>query len=86
MPSLCDNYEVLLEFTNDTEEPVTIQLFRDYERSSGSIVVLNVSESLTLVLESGSSYRYAIKVHTRVVSVTCVSLFPGYFYAGLSFR
>ncbi|KXN89951.1 hypothetical protein AN958_04955 [Leucoagaricus sp. SymC.cos] len=70
MPSICDNYDVLLEFTNDTQEAATIQLLRDYGRSSGSIVLLNASESVTLILESGSSYRYAIKVRTRVVSIT----------------
>ncbi|KAJ3568800.1 hypothetical protein NP233_g5479 [Leucocoprinus birnbaumii] len=70
MPSLCDNYDVLLEFTNDTQDPATIQLLRDYGRSSSSVVLLNVSESVTLVLESGSSYRYAVKVRTRVVSIT----------------
>lgn len=73
MPSLCDSYDVLLEFTNDTTESVTIQLLRDYGRTSGSVVLLNASESVTLVLESGSSYRYAVKMRTRVVSITCVN-------------
>lgn len=70
MPSLCDNYDVLLEFTNDTQEPVTIQMLRDYGRGSGTAVLLTASESVTLVLESGSSYRYAVKMRTRVVSIT----------------
>ncbi|KAF9452695.1 hypothetical protein P691DRAFT_721507 [Macrolepiota fuliginosa MF-IS2] len=70
MPSLCDNYDVLLEFTNDTQESITIQLLRDYGRSSGSVVLLNASDSVTLVLESGSSYRYVVKMRTRVVSIT----------------
>lgn len=73
MPSLCDNYDVLLEFTNDTQDSVTIQLLRDYGRGSGTAVLLNASESVTLVLESGSSYRYAVKMRTRVVSITCIS-------------
>ncbi|XP_006454404.1 hypothetical protein AGABI2DRAFT_189684 [Agaricus bisporus var. bisporus H97] len=70
MPSLCDSYDVLLEFTNDTPEAVTIQLLRDYGRGGGGVVLLNSSESVTLVLESGSAYRYAVKMCTRVVSIT----------------
>lgn len=76
MPSLCDSYDVLLEFTNDTPEAVTIQLLRDYGRGGGGVVLLNSSESVTLVLESGSAYRYAVKMCTRVVSITCVDSSP----------
>ncbi|KAL9716167.1 hypothetical protein Ac2012v2_000612 [Leucoagaricus gongylophorus] len=70
MPSLCDNYDVLLELINDTQDPATIQLLHDYGRNSSSIVFLDVSESVTLTLESGLTYRYAVKVRTRVASIT----------------
>ena len=73
MPSLCDNYDVLLELINDTQDPATIQLLHDYGRNSSSIVFLDVSESVTLTLESGLTYRYAVKVRTRVASITCAS-------------
>jgi hypothetical protein len=72
MPSLSDKYDVLLEFINDTTETVTVQLLRDYGRAGGGTVLLNSYDSLTLVLESGTAYRYAIKMRTRVVSITCV--------------
>jgi len=69
MPAL-QNYDVLLDFTNDMRDPVSIQLLRDYGRQSGQIMLLNPAETLTLILESGCSYQYAVKSHTKVANVT----------------
>ncbi|EEB89147.1 hypothetical protein MPER_12796 [Moniliophthora perniciosa FA553] len=74
MPSLVQNYEVLLDFTNDTTEPVTIQLLKDYGRNTSAIVLLLPSESTTLILNSGSVYRYAVKTGPRVYKVANVIL------------
>jgi hypothetical protein len=73
MPAL-ENYDVLLDLTNDMYDPVSIQLLRDYGRQSGRIVLLNPAETLTLILESGCSYHYAVKSHTKVANVTCVDV------------
>ncbi|RDB28589.1 hypothetical protein Hypma_015441 [Hypsizygus marmoreus] len=73
MPSVVPNHDVLLDFTNDTHDCVTVQLLRDYGRDHNAIVLLNPEETITLVLDSGSVYRYAIKTHTKVVNVTARS-------------
>jgi hypothetical protein len=65
-------YEVLLDFTNDTLECATVQLLRDYGRNTGAIVFLHPGENVTLVLDAGSVYRYALKMHSKVADVTCV--------------
>jgi len=70
MPSHLQTYEVLLDFTNDTHDYVTVQLLRDYGRNTSAVVLLNPAESVTLVLDSGSIYRYAVKTHSKVANVT----------------
>lgn len=72
MPSQSHNYEILLDLINDTHDCVTVQLLRDYGRSTGAIVLLNPTESVTLVLDPGSAYQYAVKTHTKVANVTYV--------------
>ena len=54
MPGLTEAYEVLLDFTNDTHDAATVQLLRDYGRSTNTIVLLHPGESITLVLDAGS--------------------------------
>lgn len=70
MPSHVRSYEILLDFTNDTLDCVTVQLLRDYGRSTGTVVLLHPEESVTLVLEAGLMYQYAVKNHTKVANVT----------------
>lgn len=70
MPALLQPYEVLLDFTNDTRDCVTVQLLRDYGQDTGAIVLLRPTESITLVLDSGVLYEYALKTQTRVANVT----------------
>lgn len=69
MPSAVRDFEVLLDFTNDTQECVTIQPFSDYQRSTGAIVMLNPAESILLILSSGLVYRYAVKTNSDVAAV-----------------
>jgi hypothetical protein len=64
------NYDILLDLTNDMHDLVSIQLLEDYGRNCNRVVLLKPAETLTLVLESGVSYQYAVKLHTRVVNVT----------------
>lgn len=70
MPSHLQTYDVVLDFSNDTHDCATVQLLRDYGRNTGAIVLLYPGESVSLVLESGSLYQYAIKTGTKVANVT----------------
>lgn len=72
MPSVAQNQDILLDFYNDTHDCVTVQLLHDYGRNTGTIVLLHPAESVTLVLDPGSVYRYAVKTQTKVANVTCV--------------
>lgn len=72
MPAL-QNYDILLDLTNDMHDPVSIQLLRDYGRQTSRVVLLLPTESLTLILESGSTYQYAVKFRTKVANVTARS-------------
>jgi len=73
MPSLSQDYEILLHFTNDMNEPITLQLLREYGRDTSTIILLNPAESITLVLDPGSAYRYALKMRNTVANVTARS-------------
>ncbi|KAF5377591.1 hypothetical protein D9615_005330 [Tricholomella constricta] len=84
MPSIIQSYDVLLDFTNDTLDSVTVQLLHHYGRTTRSIVLLNPDESVTLVLDAGSSYRYAVKSRTKVASITCSTVMEGYEMSDLS--
>ncbi|EPQ60738.1 hypothetical protein GLOTRDRAFT_31975 [Gloeophyllum trabeum ATCC 11539] len=70
MPSVTGAYEVLLDLTNDTRDFVSVQLLRDYGRNTASAVVLGPGETITLVLDAGSIYSYAVKTHTKVANIT----------------
>jgi hypothetical protein len=74
MPGRTSGYEVLLDFRNDTADSATVQLAKDYGQSTGSTVLLRPGESVTLVLDAGAPYRYALKTHAKVANVTCVCL------------
>lgn len=63
-------YEVLLDFTNDTHDCASVQLLRDYGRNTDAIVLLHPGESVTLVLDAGAVYKYALKTRTKVANVT----------------
>lgn len=87
MPGRTEDYEVLLYFVNDTHDCATVQLLRDYGRNTGATILLRPGESVTLVLDAGSVYQYALKTRSKVVNVTARSyrdvnctvsqLFPG---------
>ncbi|KAF8912741.1 hypothetical protein CPB84DRAFT_1759378 [Gymnopilus junonius] len=72
MPAL-ESYDILLDLTNDMHDSVSIQPLRDYGSQTSRVVLLLPAESLTLILESGSSYQYAVKFRTKVANVTARS-------------
>ncbi|KAK0198382.1 hypothetical protein EDD18DRAFT_1342481 [Armillaria luteobubalina] len=69
MPSVSQSYDVLINFVNDTSDCVSIQLLRDYGREDGAFTIIQPSDSVTLVLESGSLYQYCLKTRINVASV-----------------
>jgi len=76
MPGLVQSYDVLLDFTNDTHDYTSLQLLRDYNNRNGSTagaVLIPPGETVTLVLDAGSVYKYVLKTCTKVASVTYVS-------------
>ena len=77
MPGLIQSYDVLLDFTNDTHDYTSLQLLRDYNNRNGSTVgavLIPPGETVTLVLDAGSVYKYVLKTCTKVASVTYVPL------------
>lgn len=79
MPGLVQSYDVLLDFTNDTHDFTSLQLLRDYNNRNGSTagaVLIPPGETVTLVLDAGSVYKYVLKTCTKVASVTYVPGFP----------
>jgi hypothetical protein len=74
MPGLTANYSVTFDLTNDTPDPATVQLQRDYNTlSSGpGVVLLHPGESVSLVLDAGAAYRYCLKTRSHVANVTSV--------------
>ncbi|KAG6330093.1 hypothetical protein ID866_8994 [Astraeus odoratus] len=70
MPALTQAYEVLLDFANDTHDCATIQLLCDYGRNTSTAVLLHPGESVTLVLDAGSVYKYALKSRSKVANVS----------------
>ncbi|KZS93394.1 hypothetical protein SISNIDRAFT_485648 [Sistotremastrum niveocremeum HHB9708] len=71
MPSLTTAYEVLLEVTNDTSDPITVEILREgIVWNSGPVILLRPHEGLTLILEAGSTYKYTFKnTNARVANV-----------------
>jgi hypothetical protein len=63
MPTSTIPYEVLLEFTNDTTDAVTLQLMRgdDEFNGGGAMILLQRRENVSLVLNAGSTYHYTLK-------------------------
>jgi len=79
MPGLVQSYDVLLDFTNDTHDYTSLQLLRDYNNRNGNTagaVLIPPGETVTLVLDAGSVYKYVLKTCTKVASVTYVSPSP----------
>jgi len=71
MPGLIQSYDVLLDFTNDTHDCTSLQLLRDYNNRTGAgAVLIPPGETVTLVIDAGSVYKYVLKTRSKVASVT----------------
>jgi len=71
MPSLSTAYEVLLEVTNDTTDPTTIEVLREgIVWNFGPVILLRPREGVSLILDAGSTYKYSFKdLSGRVANV-----------------
>lgn len=73
MPAISADYEVLLQFTNDTRDCATVQLARDYRNPgtrNSATVLLSPGEHVTLILAAGSTYQYILKTGSKVASLS----------------
>lgn len=74
MPTSTIPFEVLFEFTNYTLDAATLQLMRgdDGFSSGGGMILLHGRESVSLVLNAGSTYRYTVKQKARKAQISWV--------------
>lgn len=75
MPTSTVPFEVSLEFLNDTSRPAVLQLSRGI-----SATTLYPQETISLVLDAGSTYHYILTQHTLKAQISCVSDRLGWYY------
>ncbi|KAF8807481.1 hypothetical protein BYT27DRAFT_7256078 [Phlegmacium glaucopus] len=63
MPTSTLPFEVSLEFVNDTAGPVILQLSRGDDELSGNSTILHPQETISLILNAGSTYHYILTQH-----------------------
>ncbi|KAI5898126.1 uncharacterized protein SCHCODRAFT_01081828 [Schizophyllum commune H4-8] len=68
MPASTKTYDCLFEFTNDMAQPTILHL----TRCSTGGVELWEGESVTLILESGSTYYYTVKQGAKEARISYV--------------
>lgn len=76
MPAIAADYEVILLFSNDTREPATVQLARDYHCGAArhsAVVLLWPGDQVSLILAAGSTYRYVLKTGSKLASLSYVA-------------
>jgi hypothetical protein len=76
MPTSTLPYEVLLELSNNTSNVAIVQLvyYGDDEFSTGAIISLQRHETVSLVLNAGSTYNYALQHQGKQLQMTWVLL------------
>ncbi|KAK0478424.1 hypothetical protein IW261DRAFT_1483470 [Armillaria novae-zelandiae] len=67
MPTSTVPYEVLFDFTNDTDDLVTLQPMAQSDGvvSRGAILLMKEGDSVSLVLTAGCTYQYALKHRSK---------------------
>lgn len=76
MPTSTVPFDVLFEFTNDTTSAATIQLSHgDGEFSGNATVLLQGGESVSLVLNAGTTYHYMLKQRSSKARISWVLTF-----------
>lgn len=85
MPTSTVPFEVSLDFLNDTSRPAMLQLSRGDAQVSGSATTLYPQETISLILDAGSTYHYILTQHTLRAQISCVSDRLGYYTVVNSF-
>lgn len=80
MPTSTVPFEVSLEVLNDTSGPAVLRLRRGDAEVSGSATTLYPQETISLILDAGSTYRYILTQHTLKAQISCVSDRLGWYY------
>lgn len=67
MPTSTVPYEVLFDFTNDTNDLVTVQPIaqNDGISSRGAILLMKEGDNVSLVLTAGCTYQYALQHRSK---------------------
>ncbi|PPQ88661.1 hypothetical protein CVT25_010237 [Psilocybe cyanescens] len=67
MPTCTLPFEILLDFVNDTVDSCTLRLTRGNEDnfSNNATILLQPQDSISLVLNAGSTYQYTLKQKNR---------------------
>ena len=71
MPTSTVPFEVSLEILNDTSGPAMLQLSRG-DAGVGSATTLYPQETISLILDAGSTYHYILTQHTLKAQISCV--------------
>lgn len=80
MPTSTVPFEVSLEFLNDTSGPAMLQLSQGDGEVSGGATTLYPQETISLILDAGSTYHYILIQHTLKAHISCVSDRLGWYY------
>jgi hypothetical protein len=68
MPTSTQPFEVLLEVLNDMTEPASLERIQEQQNGTvgiGRTVWLQKEESISLVLDAGSTYRFLMKCSSQ---------------------
>ncbi|PIL31594.1 hypothetical protein GSI_06296 [Ganoderma sinense ZZ0214-1] len=66
MPASTATHDLTLVLHNDTTHLVTVQVLRDNSALPGMTICMREGEDLTLMVMSGTLYRYAVERHVPV--------------------
>lgn len=74
MPTSTIPFEISLDFINDTYEPVLLRLTPAIGQGEESqpTMIIQPKETVSLVLDAGSTYRYSLLKCKEYAQVSCV--------------
>ncbi|KAG7450436.1 uncharacterized protein BT62DRAFT_1072510 [Guyanagaster necrorhizus] len=86
MPTSTVPYEVLFDFTNDTNDLVTVQPIaqNDGISSRGAILLMKEGDNVSLVLTAGCTYQYALQHRSKKAYISLNNLVKGAYMARLA--
>ena len=72
MPTSTLPFEVSLDVLNDTARPAILQLSRGDDELLGNATTLYPYETISLILNAGTTYRYILTQHILRAHISCV--------------